>query len=252
MNNDVKSASRVLDLLELLALEQQTRSLTSIAERLGLPKSSTLGLLRTLVGRGYVAREPDDRYRLCNAFRAEGFARHGRLLGVAPAIMRKLADEIGETVIIGALAGAGTVRLLAKEVAGQDIRFDIELSRHLPAYCTAIGRVLIAQLGDDEAREILASVPRKGPTPHTITAKAALWARIEAARTTGVAIVEEEFALGGTGVATLIPGSAGNPKAALNIGCITARFHERRDEIVAALRRGAAEIGAMLQPGATP
>lgn len=251
MNNDVKSASRVLDLLELLALEQQGRSLTSIAERLGLPKSSTLGLLRTLVGRGYVAREPDDRYRLCNAFRAEGFARHGRLLGVAPAIMRKMADELGETVILGGLASAGTVRLLAKEVAGRDIRFDIELSRQLPAYCTAIGRILIAQLGDDEARDILGAAPRKGPTSSTITDKAALWDRIEQARSTGVAIVEEEFALGGTGVATLIPGSAGNPKAALNIGCITARFHERREEIVAALRRGAEEIGAALKDAAT-
>jgi DNA-binding IclR family transcriptional regulator len=71
--------------------------------------------------------------------RRDGFARHGRILRVAPPVMTTLAAEAGETVLLGMPDAAGMVRLLAKS-SPSDIRFDIELPRKVPAYCTALGR----------------------------------------------------------------------------------------------------------------
>src|ERR1700712_57570 len=101
MTGEIKSASRVLDMLELFSTRCDGLTLTEVSKGLALPKSSTLGLLRTLHGRGYLVREADDVYRLNDIVRRDGFARHGRLLRVGPPIMRALADELGETVILG-------------------------------------------------------------------------------------------------------------------------------------------------------
>jgi IclR family pca regulon transcriptional regulator len=110
--------------------------------------------------RGYLVREGDnDAYRLNDMIRRDGFARHGRILRVAPPVMTTLAAEAGETVLLGMPDAAGMVRLLAKEASPSDIRFDIELPRKVPAYCTALGRVLLARLDTAALDAALDCVP---------------------------------------------------------------------------------------------
>ena len=248
MTTDIKSASRVLDMLELFSTRCDGLTLTEVSKGLGLPKSSTLGLLRTLHGRGYLVREADDVYRLNDVVRRDGFARHGRLLRVGPTVMRALSDRLGETVILGMPGAPGMVRLIAKEAADRDVRFDIALPRQEPAYCTAIGRILLAAQGDEAIDKSLAAVPRKALTEATITDLDAIRNRIDIARNDGVAIVVDELVLGGTGVAVRIPLEPGQPLAALNVGCVTARFEGNREAIVAALHESAQEIGAAMRP----
>src|SRR3546814_11594363 len=104
MNDSVRSASRVLDLLELLAGAEDGLSLAEACERLGAPKSSTLMLLRTLAGRGYAVRGDGDRYRLNETFRSGGFGWGGqaaRLVAVAEPVLRELADTIGDRKSVG-------------------------------------------------------------------------------------------------------------------------------------------------------
>src|SRR3546814_11561088 len=110
-------------------------------------------LLRTLAGRGYAVRGDGDRYRLNETFRSGGFGWGGqaaRLVAVAEPVLRELADTIGETAILATLTDKGMVRLLAKAVTHENIRYDIDLGQELPAYCTAIGSV---QIGRASCRE---------------------------------------------------------------------------------------------------
>ena len=248
MTDAIKSASRVLDMLELFSTRCDGLTLTEVSKGLGLPKSSTLGLLRTLHGRGYLVREADDMYRLNDIVRRDGFARHGRLLRVAPPTMRALADELGETVILAIMGSPGMVRLIAKEVASREVRFDVDLPRQEPAYCTAIGRVLLGAQGDAQIAAALDAVPRAPVTDATLTDEQAIRARIAAARDSGLSIVEDELVLGATGVAALIPRTGQQTLAALNVGCISARFTTNRERIVGALQAAAAAIGAAMQP----
>lgn len=248
MTDEIKSASRVLDMLELFSTRCDGLTLTDVAKGLCLPKSSTLGLLRTLHVRGYLVREADDVYRLNDIVRRDGFARHGRLLRVGPPVMRRLADSLGETVILGMMGSAGMVRLIAKEVSPRDIRFDIDLPRQVPAYCTAIGRALLAGQSDAKVSSALAAVAREPLTEQTITDETELRALIERVRETGVAVVVDEFALGGTGIAALVPMAQDQPLAALNIACVTPRFHANRVLIIEALQEAAKAIGGSMQP----
>ena len=68
----VKSASRVLDLIEILALTPRALGVTELSQRLGIPKSSTSMLLATLEARGYVMVDPARRFRLADELRGGG------------------------------------------------------------------------------------------------------------------------------------------------------------------------------------
>lgn len=227
LSDEIKSAARVLDMLELFSTRCDGLTLSEVARGLELPKSSTLGLLRTLHKRGYLVREDDnDAYRLNDMIRRDGFARHGRILRVAPPVMTALAADAGETVLLGMPDSAGLVRLLAKEASPSDIRYDIELPRKVPAYCTALGRVLLARLEPAAFEAALDAVPRASLTGSTRVDRAAVVDAVEAARETGFAVVEDEFAVGGTGVAAVIPLGPGQPLAALGLACISQRYRQ--------------------------
>src|SRR5258708_32787950 len=69
MNDSVKSAARVLDILELLVRSEEPMALKDLVSILTLPKSSAHALLRTLQTRGYVERDAADRYALNESLR---------------------------------------------------------------------------------------------------------------------------------------------------------------------------------------
>ena len=249
MNDSVRSASRVLDLLELLAGAEDGLSLAEACERLGAPKSSTLMLLRTLAGRGYAVRGEGDRYRLHADFRSGGFGWGGqaaRLVAVSEPVLRELADTIGETAILATLTDKGMVHLLAKAVTHENIRYDIDLGQELPAYCTAIGRVLLAQMPREARAPYLDSIKPVAVTPHSLTDRVAIEARIDEAAREDISVVAEEYALGGTGAAVPIRLADGRVVGAVNAGCISPRFVGKEKAIADALRAAASAIAARL------
>lgn len=249
MNDNVRSASRVLDLLELLAGAEDGLSLAEACERLGAPKSSTLMLLRTLAGRGYAVRGEGERYRLNENFRSGGFGWGGqaaRLIAVAEPVLRELADTIGETAILATLTDKGMVRLLAKAVTHENIRYDIDLGQELPAYCTAIGRVLLAQMPPEARALFLDRIDPVAVTRHSLTDRAAIEARIDKAAREGISVVAEEYALGGTGAAVPIRLADGRVVGAVNAGCISPRFVGKEEAIADALRAAASAVAARL------
>lgn len=247
--NTVPSAARVLDLLEYLAGMERGASLTAAASSLRLAKSSTLLLLRTLVARGYVVRGDDDLYVLNQTFRRHGFgwggSRFARLVAVARPVMQGLCEKLGETVILGVLSEDGHVRLLAKVIARQDIRYDVDITTRLPAYCTAMGRILLGSVPRARQVAILEATERTKLTPDTVTDLDRLHRLISGAATRGYVIVEEEFALGGTGIAAPVVGGEGQVIAALNVACVTTRFQGKREAVIATLVKEASSLSLL-------
>lgn len=255
MNTSVRSAARVLDLLEFVAGSPRGVSLTVAASSLAWPKSSTLMLLRTLLERGYVTRNDDDLYVLNETFRTHGFgwggSRFARLVAASRPMMENLCERVGETAILGVLDEDGRVRLLAKAVARQDIRYDVDITAPLPAYCTAMGRVLLGSLTRERRNAILQAGERHKLTPDTVTDLGPLHGLIDQAVTNGYAIVEEEFALGGTGVAAPVVDRDGRVIAALNVACVTPRFQAKRKIVISALLEEVASLSRLFIPAGT-
>lgn len=122
MNNQVKSAARVLDLLELLSSRSEPMRLNELVNALRIPKSSAYGLLATLVARGYVRKDSADRYAIVEPFR-QGFGWvggfEGFLASVATPVVEELRDRLGETVFVCVRTDEQNARLLTKAVSRQ-------------------------------------------------------------------------------------------------------------------------------------
>ena len=253
MNDPVRSAARVLDLLEFFAATEQGVALTTVSSIFAMPKSSTLGLLRTLLLRGYIERDDHNLYRLNAVFRSRGFGWHGdmsaRPIALAKPAMDDLCAEVGETVILSVLTADGRVKPVAKSLAQAVVRYDLELGDAQPGYCSAMGRAMLACLPRERRDQILASAPRERRTPFTIYELDAVNAKIDQAAEEGFAIVEEEFVLDGVGIAMPVCDAAGAPVAALDVGCVASRYAAKRDAILAAMR---ACIDALPPPFGAP
>lgn len=251
MTENVLSAARVLDLVELIAGSEDGVLLREATARLNAPKSSTLMLLRTLVNRGYAYRDSvSERYRLSDEYRAGSFGwtpdPHARLIAVARPVMEEVSAELGESVTLGAYDKQGAAQLLSQIEADVEVRYTATLGRPIPLFCTAIGRVLLSREDEDARAALLGAGPFAALTSHTVTDREEILRIVARVRADGYAIVMEEFALGGTGVAAPILGASGRALGALNIGCVTSRFDDKRERVVAAVKAGAATIAARM------
>jgi DNA-binding IclR family transcriptional regulator len=251
MTDNVLSAARVLDLVELIAGSEDGVLLREATARLNAPKSSTLMLLRTLVNRGYAYRDAvSERYRLSDAYRAGSFGwtaePHARLIAVARPIMEEVSAELGESVTLGAYDKKGAAHLLTQVEADVEVRYTATLGRPIPLFCTAIGRVLLSREREEARPILLGDGPFPALTRHTVTDSQEILRIVARARVDGYAIVMEEFALGGTGVAAPILDAKGDAHGALNIGCVTARFEDKREQVIAVVKAGAETIAARM------
>ncbi|MCB8839480.1 IclR family transcriptional regulator [Aurantimonas sp. VKM B-3413] len=250
MNSEVKSAGRVLDLLEFLAGCREPVSFSAVVAALGCPKSSAHALLQTLIGRGHVVQDRSGRYLLVEA------SRHGfpfrpseePLVARALPIMERLRDVSGETVLLSTMNARGDVRRLAKSVSRQPVRYDVDLQSPIAVYCTATGRALLAFRGDDEIEAYLDRVSLLSYTGFTVTDREELLAVLAEVRRRGYAINDQEFITGSTGVAAPIRDKAGIVIAALNLGTLTSRFREREAELCRLVVEAAASLSGCERP----
>jgi IclR family pca regulon transcriptional regulator len=88
----------------------------------------------------------------------------------------------------------------------------------LPAYCTSMGRVLLAALPEDEARRLLAARPLAARTQHTLTDVEAILAQLAQVRAQGYAVIDQEVESGLCSIALPLVNARGQVVAAVNIG----------------------------------
>lgn len=248
-DSEVKSAVRVLEVLELLARAQKPLTLKTIVSELGYPKSSTFNLLSTLVSRAYITRDGSEAYRIHEAFRnGPGWSsgRDAQLIATAQPVMDALRDAEGESVFLGVRRRDGRIRSIAKSISHQLIRYESDLTGSDASYCTAMGRVMLAHWKPEKTAAYLARERIIAITEYTVIDRVQLRRIIETVRVNGYAISDQEAFVGGSGVAAPVRDSSGEVIAALNIAAVTARFSTTRDRVIAAVISNADEISARI------
>ena len=115
----------------------------------------------------------------------------------------------------------------------------------LPAYCTSMGRVLLAALPEAEARARLGSAPLPARTPRTLTDPEAVMAELARVRAAGYAAIDQEVEAGLRSIAVPLATARGTVVAALNVG-LPVRG-EPMDDIVGRYRPALADVAARLR-----
>jgi len=249
MNTVVKSAARILDVLELLGRANGPMFLKEIARNLDYPPSSTHGLLATLVAKGYASRDDVGRYMLNAAYRnGPGWASgpDAQLIAFSEHYMRDLRDQCGETVMLGILNQDLMLKVIAKCVANRAVRYDSPFSGGVPSYCSAMGRVLLGAKDNKTIDRYLARERLVKLTPLTITSKTHLRRLFREAREQGYAISNQEMDIGSIGVAAPIRSASGEIIAALDVAAISSRHEHVEPGIVPLVRKFASKISMKL------
>jgi len=247
MNASVKSARRVLEILELFASTDRPLALRDVAAILTLPKSSASMLVATLVQRGYLLRDEDGRFSMFPEMRETNWigGSAGRVYAAAQPVMDRLVDELEETVVLGAPTSDLEVRIISHRTSPQEIRYEVrDLYRRgtrpvIPAYCTAMGHAILAHMPERDVRGYLERTSLTALTPYTLTEPGAILERLALDRRRGYSLNIDERFEGASGAAVAVCDARGRPHAALNSVTVTPRFLRRQNEIVAALSEAA-------------
>lgn len=246
----MRAAERVLDILELF-LGASELNLTEIASRAHLTRSTAFKLLSVLEQRGYVCRgQSGEKYRIdLQAFRVgrQYLVNQGGLTHVARPALEDLARFApGVTSKLSILTHGRVVLLDYVEIdpTGPDSRV-IGLEQR--AYCTALGKVLLAGQPDDVLAALLDELALEWRTPNTITNRQALLATLEQVRVQGYAIDDEESTLGLIAVAAPIYNERGRVIAAMSVSGIKSALHAdvplMVERVCLAARRTSEQLG---------
>ncbi|GAA0898832.1 IclR family transcriptional regulator [Pseudonocardia zijingensis] len=206
----VQSLDRAFALLEHMADAGGAVALSELATRSGLPLPTIHRIVRTLVASGYVRQLPSRRYALGPRLIGLGDAA-SRMLGEwARPQLAELVDQAGETANLAMLDGDAVV-YVAQVPSRHSMRMFTEVGRRVPAHCTGVGKVLLAQLPPTEVRAIVARTGMAPQTPHTITDPDRLERELERIRAQGYAVDDAEQELGVRCVAVAVPGGPASP-----------------------------------------
>jgi IclR family KDG regulon transcriptional repressor len=190
----VQSLERAFAILESIAGSNQPMSLAELSRATGLHTSTAFHLIKTLIVLGYVIQDETKRYRIGPRLfmQAAGAFNEVELVNLAMPHLQRLAEETGETTHLAVRADSG-IAVIAKVDGRSSIRSSERVGIVRPAYCTAIGKVLLSALSKEDLDAYLRNGPYEAYTPKTITAPAALREEIKRVAATGTAYDDAEF-----------------------------------------------------------
>ncbi|MFJ3416947.1 IclR family transcriptional regulator C-terminal domain-containing protein [Streptomyces sp. NPDC086082] len=206
----VESLARGLTVLTAFGEDRAELTLTEVAQTTGLARATARRALITYEHLGLVTPSGDRRFALTPRVLSLGFPPLSRTTLPALALphLTALAARIHEPASLAILVG-DDVQYTARVATSRVMSVNIAVGTRLPAYATALGRVLLADAPPRE-HELRALTPR------TLTDPAALAAALDTVRTQGYALVDEELEAGLRSIAVPVRDRTGRVVAALN------------------------------------
>jgi DNA-binding IclR family transcriptional regulator len=225
----VQVIARAAAILRALEDEKQGLSLSQIAGRVGLARSTVQRIVGALESeRLVVAASPTGRVRLGPALLRLAASVDTDLAAVARPFMAELSSALGETVDLAAVRRDRVV-FIDQVVGPHRLRAVSAVGESFPLYCTANGKAHLAQLTDVEVERLVGrSFPPR--TPRTLTRLDALLRELEAVRRDGVAFDKEEHTTGISAAGVALSDALGNP-VAISVPVPTSRFGGREQAI---------------------
>jgi DNA-binding IclR family transcriptional regulator len=228
---EISSLVKGLRALELLG-NHEALTVTEVARILGMNRAGSHRFLATLRELGYVEKREDKKYRLTLKVLELGMKAVNRfeIRQMARPFMQELFAVSNETVNLGWWDGKGIVHL--DKIHSQEIlRIDVGVGTQTPAYCTGLGKAILAHLPDEELEAYLASVELIPQVPNTITTPDRLREELHATRQRGYSIDNEELAIGLRCVAGPVFEHTGYPAYAMSIAGPAIRLTLERIQI---------------------
>jgi DNA-binding IclR family transcriptional regulator len=247
-NNLVRKTFSILQ-----AFRHSDEWLTSqeLSKRAHLHKASGHRLIQTLEEIGAIVRGPHGRYRLGMLLLSlsKNVASKDLLCEIGAPILRDIAERLNLTVHLGMLEN-GMVFYVAKMSTPTSFPSHTRSGSHLEAYCSGLGKVLLAALQEDQLESFILEGDLVALTPNTITERGALRTELEKVRKCGFAFDDCESRVDTCCVAVPLYDGHGNVVAAISVtGNAQSVTKMRIPQIYEALAEAAAVFSSRLYPG---
>jgi IclR family pca regulon transcriptional regulator len=244
----VLSLARGLQIVEAFQDRPDGVTVADLAARTGLSRAAVRRSLITLELLGYAGHNGPI-YRLGSRVLRLGFSflSSSSLPDLAQPVLEEMSEAIHESTALSELDGDEIV-YLARSATRRVMSVGLAVGSRLPAYCTSMGRVLLAAMPPAERAACLKRVVLRAHTPKTITVKKKLGAELDRVARQGYALVDEELELGLRSVAVPVRTRTGRVVAAMNTGVQASRITPARmiARFLPVLRQGAERLGQAL------
>jgi IclR family pca regulon transcriptional regulator len=238
------SLARGLEVIRAFERGRPSLTIAEVARITGISRAAARRCLYTLGMLGYVSTI-DGAYELSPRALALGYAYLSSLpfAHVAHAAIERISDRLHESCSVAVL-NADDIVYIARASTRRIMSVDLSVGSRLPAYCTSMGRVLLAYSNEADVDAYLARVPLTAHTPHTVTSVAKFRAELESVRHLGYSLVDQELELGLRSIAVPVRRADGRAVAAVNVGTQAARVDKPTmiRTYLPALREAAEEI----------
>ena len=242
----VQSVERAFELLELITAAGGEVMLSELAASTDLPLPTIHRLLRTLMAKGYIRQLANRRYALGPGLIRLGTAASTQLGALAGAQLRSLVDQLGETANMAVL-DADMALYIAQAPSTHSMRMFTEVGRRAHTHATGVGKAILAQLGDDAVRAIVARAGMPTPTTMSIGTVDDLLADLARIRERGYSIDDGEQEIGVRCFAMGVP-DAPTPSAISVSGPVSRVDDAFAERAIPALRAAAQSISLDLNP----
>jgi DNA-binding IclR family transcriptional regulator len=245
----VSSLAKGLRILDLLANNGEL-SASEVAKFLDTNRAESHRFLSTLTDCGYLEKTKEKRFRLSfktleiGMKKLDGF----EIRLTAHPFMQDLANTFSETVNLGYWDGKSIVHL-SKINSTEILRIDVGLGALAPAYCTGLGKSILAFLPEEDLEKYLKSVSLSAMSSKTITTIKSFKSEISRIRTSGYAIDDEELSIGLRCVGAPVFDYRGMPVYALSVAGPSQRMSKDRilrikEKLLPCCNQLSAQIGA--------
>ena len=219
----VQTVGNAIEILEILAKDVSNHGVgvTDLSKEMNMGKSSVHRILDTLLYYGYVVKDSDtSRYRLGWGLYTIGqrVPQQNQIFSLDSAYLIELSKKTGDTVNLGVRDRNEVIIISKLEGTNAGLRVGIQVGEHEPIHATALGKMLISDMTDEDVIDIMGSGTEFHKfTDNTISSVDELLHNLKTVREKGYSVDDQEFAVGMICIAMPIRDYTGNIIAAVSV-----------------------------------
>jgi len=248
--NFMTSLARGLLVIQSFSPQTPQMTISQLSTKTGLSRAAVRRCLYTLTKLGFAGVEDGSRYALRPRMLtlSNTYSASSSLATAAQPILERMSAVLRESFSVATLDGDDIV-YIARSSVSRVMSDDLHIGSRLPAYCTSMGRVLLAYLPSDQLEQYLGRVVLTPHTTRTVSSVEKLRLALRNVRRHGYALVDQEYEVGLRSLAVPVYSPTGRVVATLNLSGSAPRMpaYDMQTRFLPHLRNAAAELGAFLR-----
>ncbi len=248
--NFMTSLARGLIVIQAFTQQHPQMTISQLSLRTGLSRAAVRRCLYTLSKLGFAGSDDGSRYSLRSRMLtlSHTFTASNTLATAAQPVLERMSSTYRESFSVATLDGEDIV-YIARSSVSRVMSVDLHIGSRLPAYCTSMGRVLLAWLPSDQLETYLAHVVLTPHTTRTVNSVEKLRGLLRSTRRNGFALCDQEYEVGLRSLAVPVYAPSGRAVATLNLSGNAPRLSviEMQTRFLSPLRAAANELGAFLR-----